>query len=209
MFGADYFSGRVFVTLLASGLVFFFISVTSVILSKEDEDIHGVLSTVAICIYIVGGFTSVILLRDAEHGEYLYLMPFLTAWGSDIFAYLVGRFFGKHKLAPRVSPKKTVEGSVGGIIGNIIFYAVYAVVLSAAVSIQPNYPALILIAVITSVISQIGDLFMSLIKRHHGIKDFGKIMPGHGGTLDRFDSLIAVAPFLYLLCTASTFFSIF
>ncbi len=209
IFDVDYFSGRVFVTLLASSLIFFFLVIVSLIFSKDRSGMNDTISSAAICIYIVGGFSSILLLRDMKDGVYLYILPFLTSWGSDIFAYLVGRLCGKHKLAPEVSPKKTIEGSIGGVFGNIIFYVVYALIISSVANLQPNYVALVLTAVITSVIAQIGDLFMSLIKRHYGIKDFGKILPGHGGALDRFDSLIAVSPFLYLICTSNTFFVLF
>ncbi len=209
VFKTDYFSDRVVQGMLAAALIFFFVCVACSIFSKGRYDIFETLSATALIIYIVGGLSSVILLRDLEHGQYLYILVFLTAWGSDIFAYFVGVFFGKHKLIPDVSPKKTIEGSIGGVFGNILCFAVYAFVISRYTASAPNYPALVFAAIITSVISQIGDLFMSLIKRRYGIKDFGKLLPGHGGVLDRFDSFIAAAPFLFLLCTSSEFFQIF
>ncbi len=208
-FDEDFLNCNAYILLISISLLLFFAVVTSLVMARKEVNVHESISTAAVSMYIILGFSSILMLRDSENGAYLYLMPFLTAWGSDIFAYFVGKFCGKHKLAPRVSPKKTIEGSIGGIFGNILFFAVYAFVLSKTVNVQPNYIAIVIIAVITSVIAQIGDLFMSLIKRHYGIKDFGKILPGHGGALDRFDSLIAVAPFLYLLCVSNTFLKLF
>ncbi len=208
-FKIGYFTGRSVQAILSTAFVYFFLSVTCSIFSKGKTDIFTTLSTTALCIYIVGGFSSVVLLRDLEHGEYLYILVFLTAWGSDIFAYFAGMLFGKHKLIPDVSPKKTIEGSIGGIFGNILFFLIYAFIAERITEAKVNYVALVFMAVITSVISQIGDLFMSLIKRKNGIKDFGKLLPGHGGVLDRFDSFIAVAPFLFLLCTSNDFFRFF
>ncbi len=209
MLDSGFLNGRVYIFFIAMSLLFFFIAVTSLVLARKEVNVNETVSSVAVCLYIIFGFSSILLLRDTENGVYLFLMPFLTAWGSDIFAYLVGRLFGKHKLAPRVSPKKTIEGSIGGVFGNILFFIVYVFILSKTAGVQPNYVPVVVTAVITSVIAQIGDLFMSLIKRHYGIKDFGKILPGHGGALDRFDSLIAVAPFLYMLYVSNAFFKFF
>ncbi len=208
-FGPDLFSDGILHAPMALALVFFFTVIISLVLARKDANLHATVSTAAMCIYITVGFSSMVLLRDLDNGEYIYWLPFMTTWGSDIFAYIIGRLFGKHKLAPRVSPKKTVEGSIGGMIGNIVFVLVYILIISNFTTVNPNYPAIIIVAIVTSIISQIGDLFMSLVKRNYGIKDFGRIMPGHGGTLDRFDSLIAVAPFLYLFYTSSHFFVLF
>lgn len=209
VFKVEYFTGRSVQAILSISFIYFFLTVSCTIFSKGKTDIFTALSTVALCIYIVGGFSSVVLLRDLEHGAYLYILVFLTAWGSDIFAYFAGMMFGKHKLIPDVSPKKTIEGSIGGVFGNILFFVLYAFIVARTTQARVNYIALVFMAVITSVISQIGDLFMSLIKRKNGIKDFGKLLPGHGGVLDRFDSFIAVAPFLFLLCTSNDFFKFF
>lgn len=153
---------------------------------------------VSVTCYIIIGFLSIILLRKwPETGQYLYLLIFIGAWMTDTGAYFVGVLFGKHKLIPAVSPKKTVEGAVGGVFGCVIGYAVYGLILDKCFSVSVNYIALLILAVVIAVVSQLGDLIASYIKREQGIKDFGFIFPGHGGVMDRFDSIIAVAPVIY------------
>ncbi|HSH36827.1 phosphatidate cytidylyltransferase, partial [Schnuerera sp.] len=117
---------------------------------------------------------------------------FIIAWGTDTFAYLTGSLFGKNKLCPKLSPKKTVEGSIGGIIGSIILTLIF-------VKYYGLFPIwkFFLLAFLGSIIAQLGDLNASKIKRVTGIKDYGFIMPGHGGILDRFDSILFTAPFVY------------
>ena len=110
---------------------------------------------------------------------------------TDTFAYFSGYLFGKHKLIPKISPKKTIEGSIGGVIGSIVCCIIFGYIFKLDI-IQ-----MIIIGGLGSVIAQIGDLFASAIKRYVGIKDYGKLIPGHGGILDRFDSVILVAPFVY------------
>ena len=155
-------------------------------------------------VYITVSFTCIVLLRysknlDSVLSDYVYLFIFIGAWITDIFAYFGGRFFGKHKLCPKVSPKKTIEGSVCGIIFCSAFFVLYAYIISRIENISVNYIAIALIGVVISVISQLGDLAASAIKRDYGVKDYGKIFPGHGGVLDRFDSILAVSAFLYML----------
>lgn len=140
---------------------------------------------------------------DDLHGAFYVVLCLAAAWLSDGAAYFVGTFFGKHKLCPDISPKKTVEGAVGGIVGNIIilyiFVIIYAMTMnSKGYDISVNYVWTGIVGLITSLLSMVGDLSASLIKRQNNIKDFGKIMPGHGGVLDRFDSVLVVAPFMAL-----------
>lgn len=129
------------------------------------------------------------------------LLPFLFAWITDSGAYFFGISLGKHKLVPQLSPKKTVEGSVGGILMCIISALLYTWILNRFFDIQlfasSSYIIMAVISAIASIISQFGDLTLSAIKRNFNVKDYGKILPGHGGVLDRFDSLIFVAPFVY------------
>ncbi len=154
----------------------------------------------SLCTYIVFAFTSLILLRDMEKiGKYVYLLPFIGAWVSDIFAYICGRLFGRHKLIPEVSPKKTVEGMVGGILFTMLGFALYGFIISKIYNIVPNYIAMLIFGGIVSLVSQLGDLIASIIKRQFGIKDYGKLLPGHGGVMDRFDSMLAVSPFLFIM----------
>ena len=141
------------------------------------------------------------LIRDLEYGIYLIWMVFVCSWICDIFAYLVGVRIGKHKFAPKLSPKKSIEGSIGGVLGAAAVGAVYAWILLVP-RIQTGSSGLVItgIAVISALgalISMIGDLAASAVKRNHDIKDYGKLIPGHGGIMDRFDSVIFVAPVVY------------
>ena len=157
-----------------------------------------------ISIYIICGFSSVQLLRNMSNN--IYLLVFIGAWITDIFAYFTGFFFGKHKLCETISPKKTIEGSIGGTFFCALAFVAFGAITSKGAIMAYEYIILAVIGIIISVVSQIGDLSMSLIKRRYGIKDFGKIFPGHGGMLDRFDSIIAVSSVLFvLLSTLETF----
>ncbi len=133
------------------------------------------------------------LLRIRDEGITGILLVVVSSWISDTFAYFTGRLFGRHKLSPILSPGKSVEGAVGGVV----FAAVFGWLLAVIASETPAFFALA--AGFGAVISQIGDLFASGIKRSKGIKDFGDIIPGHGGILDRFDSVIMAAPVIYLM----------
>ncbi len=156
--------------------------------------------------YITISFSSFVLLRhQTENGIYLYLLVFFGAWMTDTFAYFTGRFFGKHKLNPEISPKKTIEGSIGGIVFCMLSFIGFGLVMQFAFDMTVNYWMLSLAGLICSFVSQIGDLITSLIKREHGVKDFGVIFPGHGGVLDRFDSILAISPVLLILCNLGEF----
>ena len=150
-------------------------------------------------VYIPYLLSHIILVRELQNGEYLIWLIFIGAFLADTGAYFVGIFFGRHKLCPEISPKKTVEGAFGGVIGGVVFYIVYGLILKYAFNLSVRFASLALMGVIISVISEIGDLSASIIKRHYGIKDYGTLFPGHGGILDRCDSVIMVAPAVYLL----------
>ena len=160
-------------------------------------------------VYATVGFTSIALLRRIPDGEYLFGMIFVAAWMTDTMAYFTGRLLGKHKLCPEISPKKTVEGSVGGIVFCALSFLLYGFIVHKISGLTPNYIMLFLSGLALSVVSQIGDLAASLIKREHGVKDYGKLMPGHGGVMDRFDSILAVAPILLCLCGFASAFAFF
>lgn len=140
--------------------------------------------------------------RLLEEGAWIVWLIFIGAWGSDTCAYAVGVLFGKHKFAPKLSPKKSLEGCVGGIVGAALIGFLYATVIREYITELQN-PQLIfaVIGAASSVISQIGDLAASAIKRNHNIKDYGSLIPGHGGILDRFDSIIFTAPIVFYLAT--------
>lgn len=141
------------------------------------------------------GFT-----RNLEYGIYFVWLIFISSWISDTCAFAVGVMIGKHKLCERLSPKKSIEGAVGGVVGAALVGAVYAAVIMLPVVENPLIiPGLAIISGIGAVISQIGDLAASAIKRNHNIKDYGKLIPGHGGIMDRFDSVIITAPLTYLM----------
>lgn len=152
-----------------------------------------VFSTFTTVTYILVGFSALSILRYLPFGEYEFLLVFLTAWGCDIFAYFVGTFIGKHKLIVEVSPKKTVEGAIGGVACTFALIMLYGFLIDRFTAAKTNYFALAALGLVLPVISQIGDLFASLIKREAGIKDYSKLFPGHGGVMDRFDSIIAVS----------------
>ena len=189
-------------------LVFYFLAL--MVFSKgkvtiEDISIGGFAS-----FYIVFAFVALLALRYYEAmGAYVYLLIFIGAWITDIFAYFCGMLFGKHKLIPEVSPKKTVEGSVGGILFCGLSFIIYGLVLQNGLGViaDLNFLQLFFYGVVASIVSQIGDLSMSAIKRRYEIKDFGKIFPGHGGMLDRFDSILAVSSVLFVLNEISCVFT--
>mgnify|MGYP000388160286 CR=1 FL=1 len=127
---------------------------------------------------------------------------FLSSWGSDTCAYCVGMLIGKHKMAPVLSPKKSVEGGVGGVLGAALLGALYALLISGVNQADGHTPLMYaVICAVGALISMVGDLAASAIKRNKEIKDYGKLIPGHGGVLDRFDSVIFTAPFIYFLAS--------
>ena len=132
---------------------------------------------------------------DFQVGQFIVLLPLLAAWGADTCALFAGMLFGKHKLAPVVSPKKTVEGAVGGVIGGAVLVLLAVLVMNALMGLDMPVWAALVLGGAGAVLGEIGDLSFSIIKRQTGIKDYGHIFPGHGGVLDRFDSVLFVAPF--------------
>ncbi len=195
----DYFEIAKFIPILfAVAYVYLFLIFSFTMLSKGSIKFSQTAELVALSVYVLIGFLSIVLLRrDIPAGNYLYLLVFLGAWMTDTGAYFIGVFFGKHKLIPEVSPKKTVEGAFGGVLGCVVGYVGFAFVIDHFFDVNVNYLVLVLLAVVVSVVSQLGDLVASYVKREAGIKDYGFIFPGHGGVMDRFDSIIAVAPVIY------------
>ncbi|MBQ8859306.1 MAG: phosphatidate cytidylyltransferase [Clostridia bacterium] len=192
----------------AAFVIYMFFLFAAAVFCRRGISFSDVASAFVTTFYIVLAFTAILLLRFGENGQYYYLLCFLGAWVTDIFAYFTGCFFGKHKLIPEVSPKKTIEGSIGGILFCTAAFILFGVIVSGQTGSAPNYLVLGALGFLISVLSQIGDLFASLIKREHGVKDYGKIFPGHGGVMDRFDSVIATAPLLLIVCTLDSILSL-
>lgn len=147
-------------------------------------------------IYVTVMLSFVYKVRFVKNGILLVWLIFIGAWGSDTCAYCVGKLIGKHKMPSKLSPNKTIEGCIGGILGAALIGFIFAAVCFEDRNIWWELP---IIGAASSVISQIGDLTASAIKRNHDIKDYGKLIPGHGGILDRFDSIIFTAPIVYYL----------
>ncbi len=147
--------------------------------------------------YVIFFFIHLILIIKYTDGKFLIWIPIIIAWLSDTMAYTFGRLFGKHKLIPAVSPKKTIEGAIGGVLGGAVFMMIYGVVCAYGFGRNVNWISLIILGVTGAILSQFGDLAASWIKREKGIKDYGNLLPGHGGVMDRFDSVLVVAPFVF------------
>lgn len=148
-----------------------------------------------------------------QHGIIYVLLALAGAWIADSGAYFVGSAFGKHKLCPEVSPKKSIEGFVGGIVSDIVFFALFNVIYAGVASskgmtVSFSWVSTILVAICCAVLGTVGDLSASVLKRQLEIKDYGNIMPGHGGLLDRFDSVLLVMPFLYAYISAFGFYTV-
>ena len=179
-----------------------FVMLLFVEMMMDHVKIH--LETLGLC--MVGGFlvpyllSALVRILTMRYGRYVILIPFLVAFLSDSGAYFVGLKFGKHKLSPVVSPNKTIEGALGGIVTAMASMVIYALVLDLLpVGIQVNYALAVLYGLAGSLAGIFGDLCFSVIKRQTGIKDYGDLFPGHGGILDRFDSLVTVAPLIEAL----------
>ena len=175
------------------------------ILFAEVLTSHGKLRFERIGVCMVGGLlipyllSSILRILCGEGGRQLVLLPFLLAYVADSGAYFVGRVWGKHKLAPNISPNKTVEGLVGGIVSAVLGMLIYCWIIDLAFDLQINYAFAVTYGIICSFAGTFGDLIFSAIKRQTGIKDYGNLIPGHGGILDRFDSVIIVAPLVEIL----------
>ena len=154
--------------------------------------------------YVVISFTSLCLVRYLRHGLFFLMLVFIVAWVCDSAAYIFGSLFGRHKLIPEISPKKTVEGAIGGVVVTALASVFFGFMVDVFTEgITPDYLVLALTGLVLSVVAQLGDLIASLIKREHGAKDYGNVLPGHGGIMDRLDSIIMIAPTMYALILLS------
>ncbi len=169
-----------------------------IILKKLKITVVDVALTVFSLLYIPFLFSFIKLILSMPNGRILIWFVLLGAFASDMMAYFIGCKFGKKKICPEISPKKTVEGSIAGIIGVIVSYIVLALIMNNFYDYSINIFLVAFMGLVTSIAGQFGDLSASSIKRYCGIKDFGTIMPGHGGILDRCDSILFVAPIVYM-----------
>lgn len=160
-----------------------------------------------ICMCFVAGLlipmllSSLVRIQTLKIGRYVILIPFIVAFASDAGAYFVGRALGKHKLAPVISPHKTIEGVAGGMLSAIMCMILYTLIMQFGFKFRVNYLYAILYGLIGSIAGTFGDLCFSVVKRQTGIKDYGTIIPGHGGILDRFDSMTMVGPLMEVFLT--------
>lgn len=163
------------------------------VFSKNSYTFDDAAFPVIVSLYVGFGFQNFTLAR--ESGVPVLMLALLIVWSTDIGAYFCGMKFGKHKLAPHISPNKTIEGALGGVICAMVVAAIYVLIWPMSYSIWVMLP----LTALFSVVGQMGDLVQSAYKRHYGVKDSGNILPGHGGILDRFDSLLFVFPLMHLV----------
>lgn len=158
----------------------------------EERQLADAMATMTGIFYIIFFSYHFVLIDQIPQYGILIWLVIITAFGTDTMAYFTGYAFGKHKLYPKISPKKTIEGSIGGILGSVIFSGLFGYFVVSDILLH-----CIILGVLGGVISQFGDLTASIFKRKMGIKDYGKLIPGHGGILDRFDSVLFTAPMVY------------
>ena len=179
----EWFLGWIFFTVLASLLYLFNI---------ENRKLEDAMATITGIFYIVYFSFHVVLVETTGDPSILVWLIVLSAFGSDVCAYFTGMSIGRHNLCPKISPKKTIEGAIGGVIGSILVCGIFGFYFA-----EQYFFHCLAIGAIGAVISQCGDLTASIFKRKMGIKDYGNLIPGHGGILDRFDSVLFTAPTIY------------
>lgn len=180
-------------------LVFLYVVLLFFVMLANHKTVK--VSDIAVClfmtVYIVYSMTHISAVRALSHGRFSIFLIFIGAFATDTFAYFVGVTCGKKKLCPEISPKKTVEGAVGGLVGGVLCFVVTGIVFKFAFSIEVNFVYMSILGLICGIVSEVGDLAASVVKRQYGIKDYGNLLPGHGGIMDRIDSVIFVAPIVY------------
>ncbi len=183
------------ILVVAYVLIFFAFAIIDAGKTKFAQIMAGTFGSFAI------GYSFASFLRIEAMGLHRawLLLPFILSFACDTFAYIVGCSIGKHKLAPKVSPKKSVEGSIGGLAGNVLCGCLFLFIMNRLFGTSISYGAMVVLSLCCGVVAQIGDLSFSLIKREFGIKDYGKLFLAHGGVLDRFDSVLFVAPVIEII----------
>ena len=192
--------------LLAALLVVLFIAAVQVY-GTDDELTFPDLCAVAVSGLVIPlALSCLVRLRMLDYGAGLVLIPLVSAFMSDALALFGGMLLGKTKLAPRVSPKKTREGAVSGLVGGMVGMILYRIFFFLCTEVQLHLGWCVLLGLVGAVLGQLGDLSFSCVKRQCGIKDYGRLLPGHGGVLDRFDSVIFAAPVIWMLVSTVTLY---
>ncbi len=206
-----YFRGELFAGTPIQGLMPWLTAAQAVVVficmvleygKKEEMDFTALCAILMAGVAIPMALTCLLRLRMLEHGAGLVLIPLVAAFMSDTMALFGGMLFGKTKLAPLVSPKKTREGAVSGLVGGMAGMILFRIFFFLCTEVQLHIGWCVLLGLVGSVLGQLGDLSFSCIKRQYGIKDYGRLLPGHGGVLDRFDSVIFAAPVLWMIVDA-------
>lgn len=185
--------------LIIPGITVSFITIfVHEIIQSKVNIIQGIYAFFGL-IYIPFLLGHIFLFQNFDNGKFVLALIFIICFSTDTFAYIVGINFGKHKLCPLISPNKSVEGAIGGIIASVVITLIYGYFMMKLELLYFNWSYYIILSLFTSVIAQFGDLTASMIKRTFEVKDFGNILPGHGGVLDRFDSIIFATPVIYYI----------
>jgi phosphatidate cytidylyltransferase len=182
-------------------VMFLFIVPLYFLFNKKENTISGIGVTFTGFIYVSLSFFVLVLLRNMEDGFYYMVLTFASIWICDSVAYFIGRKYGKHKLMPSVSPKKSIEGAITGFVASSVFF----MLMSSYFFQELSLTICIVLGIIIGIFGQIGDLVESKLKRDADVKDSSNLIPGHGGILDRFDSIIFVVPFVYVIILIYTF----
>jgi phosphatidate cytidylyltransferase len=177
--------------------VVIFLSMAFIVFGHKRYNIIDACVTAFGIAYVPFLMSFLILIRKMDFGILLIWLIFIGAWGTDTMAYTFGRLFGKRKIVPEISKNKTMAGAIGGILGCVALMFVFGLISRSFFGLELSAAALVLLGLFCGVISQIGDWSASAVKRYVNVKDYGSIMPGHGGVLDRFDSILFVAPVVY------------
>ncbi|MGE5475007.1 MAG: phosphatidate cytidylyltransferase [Ignavibacteriales bacterium] len=204
VFSLRFFSPKIaFLLILGFFLMVMYLMFAKVVLSNNKINFVDASVTTLSIFYVTFLFSFLSMTRHMTDGKFIVWFIFIGGWITDVSAYFSGRFFGRNKLIPEISPNKTIEGSVGGLIGCIIVTVIYGLLIKTNLKVDMGILHFIILGMFTSVFAQLGDLTASAIKRSTKIKDYGYIMPGHGGIIDRFDSILFVSPIVFF------FFKIF
>jgi len=193
------FFGQVYAWGLMGILVFVALLYMELLISKGKMPYANLAITCMAGVVVPFLFTAIVRIFATEKGIYLIFIPFVLAFVSDTGAYFAGKFLGKHKLAPVVSPNKTIEGVIGGVLATVLGMIIYCLIMQFGFQLQVDYLYAVIYGMVGAMTGVFGDLSFSAVKRQVGIKDYGNLIPGHGGILDRFDSMTLIAPLTEVL----------